>query len=112
MFLNLRLSSIITQRWCDAVRFAIDRGGLVGADGATHGGFADVTYMACVPNMIVMAPSNEAELCHAVATAAAIDDAPSCFRFPRGEGLGVDLEKAGVQSNLKGKAWEVSPDLL
>ena len=63
-----------------AVRFAMDRGGLVGADGATHGGAFDITYMACLPNMVVMAPSNEAELIHMVATAAAIDDRPSCFR--------------------------------
>lgn len=52
----------------------------MGADGATHGGAFDITYMACLPNMVVMAPSNEAELCHMVATAAAIDDRPSCFR--------------------------------
>lgn len=63
-----------------AVRFAMDRGGLVGADGATHGGAFDITYMACLPNMVVMAPSNEAELIHMVATSAAIDDRPSCFR--------------------------------
>lgn len=59
----------------------MDRGGLVGADGATHGGAFDITYMACLPNMVVMAPSNEAELIHMVATAAAIDDRPSCFRY-------------------------------
>lgn len=59
----------------------MDRGGLVGADGATHGGAFDITYMACLPNMVVMAPSNEAELIHMVATSAAIDDRPSCFRF-------------------------------
>ena len=58
----------------------MDRGGLVGADGATHGGAFDITYMACLPNMVVMAPSNEAELIHMVATSAAIDDRPSCFR--------------------------------
>lgn len=81
----------------------------MGADGATHGGFADVTFMACVPNMVVMAPSNEAELCHAVATAASINDRPSCFRFPRGDGIGVDLEAAGVKENLKGTPWEVGP---
>ena len=57
-----------------AVRFAMDRAGLVGADGATHCGAFDVTYMACLPNMVVMAPSNEAELINMVATAAAIDD--------------------------------------
>ncbi|KHG25453.1 putative 1-deoxy-D-xylulose-5-phosphate synthase, chloroplastic [Gossypium arboreum] len=71
------------------VRFAMDRAGLVGADGPTHCGAFDITYMACLPNMVVMAPSDEAELMHTVATAAAIDDRPSCFRFPRGNGLGV-----------------------
>ncbi|KAL1569699.1 1-deoxy-D-xylulose-5-phosphate synthase [Salvia divinorum] len=73
------------------VRFAMDRAGLVGADGPTHCGAFDVTYMACLPNMVVMAPSDEAELIHMVATAAAIDDRPSCFRFPRGNGVGVPL---------------------
>jgi 1-deoxy-D-xylulose-5-phosphate synthase len=73
------------------VRFAMDRAGLVGADGPTHCGAFDVTYMACLPNMVVMAPSDEAELCHMVATAAAIDDRPSCFRYPRGNGIGVPL---------------------
>ncbi|KAL2521840.1 1-deoxy-D-xylulose-5-phosphate synthase [Forsythia ovata] len=63
------------------VRFAMDRAGLVGADGPTHCGTFDVTYMACLPNMVVMAPFDEAELMHMVATAAAIDDRPSCFRF-------------------------------
>ncbi|KAL1078896.1 hypothetical protein V6Z11_D10G186500 [Gossypium hirsutum] len=66
------------------VRFAMDRAGLVGADGPTHCGAFDVTFMACLPNMVVMAPSDEAELFHMVATAAAIDDRPSCFRYPRG----------------------------
>ncbi|XP_077232432.1 putative 1-deoxy-D-xylulose-5-phosphate synthase, chloroplastic isoform X2 [Tasmannia lanceolata] len=73
------------------VRFALDRAGLVGADGPTHSGSFDVTYMACLPNMVVMAPSDEAELFHMVATAAAIDDRPSCFRYPRGNGVGVQL---------------------
>lgn len=73
------------------VRFAIDRAGLVGADGPTHCGAFDITYMACLPNMVVMAPSDEAELMHMVATAAAIDDRPSCFRYPRGNGIGVSL---------------------
>lgn len=73
------------------VRFAMDRAGLVGADGPTHCGAFDITYMACLPNMIVMAPSDEAELMHMVATAAAIDDRPSCFRFPRGNGIGAPL---------------------
>eukprot|EP00250_Pteridium_aquilinum_P007822 c17465_g2_i1 orf=576-2735(-) len=73
------------------VRFAMDRAGLVGADGPTHCGAFDVAYMACLPNMVVMAPSDEAELFHMVATAAAIDDRPSCFRYPRGNGIGVEL---------------------
>ncbi|NP_001312959.1 1-deoxy-D-xylulose-5-phosphate synthase, chloroplastic [Nicotiana tabacum] len=73
------------------VRFAMDRAGLVGADGPTHCGAFDVTFMACLPNMVVMAPSDETELFHMVATAAAIDDRPSCFRYPRGNGIGVEL---------------------
>ncbi|XP_010551048.1 PREDICTED: 1-deoxy-D-xylulose-5-phosphate synthase, chloroplastic-like [Tarenaya hassleriana] len=73
------------------VRFAMDRAGLVGADGPTHCGAFDVTFMACLPNMVVMAPSDEAELFHMVATAAALDDRPSCFRYPRGNGIGVPL---------------------
>ncbi|XP_065850188.1 probable 1-deoxy-D-xylulose-5-phosphate synthase 2, chloroplastic [Euphorbia lathyris] len=84
------------------VRFAIDRAGMVGADGPTHCGAFDVTYMACLPNMVVMAPSDEAELMHMVATAAAIDDRPSCFRYPRGNGIGVPLPL-----NNKGTALEV-----
>ena len=77
------------------VRFAIDRAGLVGADGATHAGSFDVTYLACLPNFIVMAASDESELVHMVATAAAIDDCPSAFRYPRGEGLGVEMPEIG-----------------
>ncbi|KAL0376511.1 UNVERIFIED_CONTAM: putative 1-deoxy-D-xylulose-5-phosphate synthase, chloroplastic [Sesamum calycinum] len=73
------------------VRFAMDRAGLVGADGPTHCGAFDVTFMACLPNMVVMAPSDEAELFHMVATAAAINDRPSCFRYPRGNGIGMEL---------------------
>jgi 1-deoxy-D-xylulose-5-phosphate synthase len=85
------------------VRFAMDRAGLVGADGPTHCGAFDITYMACLPNMVVMAPSDEAELMHMVATAAAIDDRPSCFRFPRGNGIGANLPL-----NIKGTPLEVS----
>lgn len=92
------------------VRFAMDRAGLVGADGATHCGAFDVTYMACLPNMVVMAPSNEAELINMVATAAAIDDRPSCFRFPRGNGVGIDLSKEGISQDLKGTPMEVRRD--
>ncbi|KVI01392.1 Deoxyxylulose-5-phosphate synthase, partial [Cynara cardunculus var. scolymus] len=73
------------------VRFAIDRAGFVGGDGPTHCGAFDTTFMACLPNMVVMAPSSESELMHMVATAAAIDDRPSCFRYPRGNGIGSIL---------------------
>ena len=73
------------------VRFAIDRAGLVGADGATHAGSFDTAYLANLPNMVVMAASDEAELTHMVATAAAYDDGPIAFRYPRGEGEGVDI---------------------
>ena len=73
------------------VRFAIDRAGLVGADGATHAGSFDIAYMANLPNMVVMAAADEAELTHMVATAAAYDDGPIAFRYPRGEGQGVDI---------------------
>ena len=77
------------------VRFAMDRAGYVGADGQTHCGAFDIAYLACLPNMIVMAPSDEAELVHMVATAAAFDDAPIAFRYPRGEGVGVDMPERG-----------------
>ncbi|XP_054809462.1 probable 1-deoxy-D-xylulose-5-phosphate synthase 2, chloroplastic isoform X2 [Prosopis cineraria] len=83
------------------VRFAMDRAGLVGADGPTHCGAFDITYMACLPNMVVMAPSDEAELMHMVATAATIDDRPSCFRFPRGNGIGVALPPNNKGTPLK-----------
>jgi 1-deoxy-D-xylulose-5-phosphate synthase len=73
------------------VRFAMDRAGLVGADGPTHAGSFDIGFMGALPGMVLMAPSDEAELAHAVATAVAIDDAPSAFRYPRGEGLGVEI---------------------
>jgi 1-deoxy-D-xylulose-5-phosphate synthase len=78
------------------VRFAIDRAGLVGADGATHAGSFDITYLSCLPGMVVMAAADEAELVHMVATAAAIDDGPSAFRYPRGEGMGVEMPERGV----------------
>ncbi len=76
------------------VRFAMDRAGLVGADGATHAGSFDLAYLGCLPGIVLMAPSDEAELVHMVATAAAIDDRPSALRYPRGEGLGVALPEA------------------
>ncbi|MFN4058941.1 MAG: 1-deoxy-D-xylulose-5-phosphate synthase [Roseinatronobacter sp.] len=78
------------------VRFAIDRAGLVGADGATHAGSFDVAYLANLPGMVVMAAADEAELVHMVATAAAHDSGPIAFRFPRGEGVGVELPEQGV----------------
>ncbi|MEO6339389.1 MAG: 1-deoxy-D-xylulose-5-phosphate synthase [Caulobacteraceae bacterium] len=73
------------------VRFAIDRAGLVGADGATHAGSFDVGYLGALPGMVLMAPSDEAELAGAIATACEIDDRPSAFRYPRGEGVGVEI---------------------
>ena len=77
------------------VRFAMDRAGLVGADGATHAGSFDIAYLGCLPNMVLMAAADEVELMHMVATAAAIDDRPSAFRYPRGEGFGLELPKRG-----------------
>ena len=77
------------------VRFAIDRAGLVGADGPTHAGMFDVAFLACLPHMVVMAAGDEAELKHMVATAAAYDAGPIAFRFPRGEGIGIDLPQRG-----------------
>ena len=77
------------------VRFAIDRAGLVGADGATHAGSYDVTYLATLPGFVVMAAADEAELVHMVATAASLNDRPSSFRYPRGEGTGVPLPARG-----------------
>lgn len=78
------------------VRFAIDRAGLVGADGPTHAGSFDVTYLACLPDFVVMAAADEAELKHMVATSLAIDDRPSSFRYPRGEGVGVEMPAIGT----------------
>lgn len=84
------------------VRFIMDRAGLVGADGPTHCGAFDTTYMACLPNMVVMAPSDEAELMHMIATAVMIDDRPSCIRYPRGNGVGMVLPP-----NNKGTPLEI-----
>ncbi|MBL9059858.1 MAG: 1-deoxy-D-xylulose-5-phosphate synthase, partial [Mangrovicoccus sp.] len=78
------------------VRFAIDRAGLVGADGATHAGSFDIAYLANLPGFTVMAAADEAELMHMVATAAAHDDGPIAFRFPRGDGTGVEMPERGV----------------
>ena len=77
------------------VRFAMDRAGLVGADGATHAGSFDLAYLGCLPGFVIMAAADEAELVHMVATAAAIDDRPSALRYPRGEGIGVPLPEHG-----------------
>jgi 1-deoxy-D-xylulose-5-phosphate synthase len=78
------------------VRFVIDRAGLVGADGPTHAGSFDLAYLGCLPGFVLMAAADEAELMHMVATAVAIDDRPSAFRFPRGDGVGVDLPAMGL----------------
>ncbi len=82
------------------VRFAMDRAGLVGADGATHAGAYDLCFLSPMPRMVIMAPADEAELMHCVATAAEIDDRPSAFRYPRGEGVGVVLPDRGTP-------WEI-----
>jgi 1-deoxy-D-xylulose-5-phosphate synthase len=78
------------------VRFAMDRAGLVGADGATHAGAYDITYLGCLPDFVIMAAADEAELVHMVATQVAIDDRPSALRYPRGEGTGVALPARGT----------------
>ena len=77
------------------VRFPMDRAGLVGADGATHAGAFDLAYLGCLPNMVIMACADEAELVHMTATAAAYDEGPIAYRYPRGEGVGVDLPQIG-----------------
>jgi 1-deoxy-D-xylulose-5-phosphate synthase len=78
------------------VRFAIDRAGLVGADGPTHAGAFDLAYLGCLPGFVIMAAADEAELVHMVATAAQINDRPSALRYPRGDGVGVDMPEFGV----------------
>ena len=78
------------------VRFAIDRAGLVGADGPTHAGAFDLAYLCCLPGFVVMAAADEAELVHMIATAVSINDRPCAFRYPRGEGVGVDIPEKGV----------------
>src|SRR5918912_614074 len=77
------------------VRFALDRAGLVGADGATHAGSFDIAYLGCLPGFVLMAGSDEAELMHMVATALAIDDRPNALRYPRGEGIGIERPEIG-----------------
>jgi 1-deoxy-D-xylulose-5-phosphate synthase len=78
------------------VRFAMDRAGLVGADGPTHAGSFDLAYLGCLPNFVVMAAADEADLVHMVATAAAYDEGPIAFRYPRGEGVGIEMPTEGV----------------
>ncbi|MGA0596016.1 1-deoxy-D-xylulose-5-phosphate synthase [Enterovirga sp. CN4-39] len=78
------------------VRFALDRAGLVGADGPTHAGSFDISYLGCLPEMVIMAAGDEAELVHMVATAAAYDEGPIAFRFPRGEGVGIEMPERGI----------------
>lgn len=78
------------------VRFAIDRAGMVGADGVTHQGSYDITYLGCIPGMVLMAAADEVELMDMVATAVQIDDAPSAFRFPRGEATGIEMPERGT----------------
>ena len=78
------------------VRFALDRAGLVGADGPTHAGSFDVAYLGCLPGFVLMSAADEAELVHMVATAVAIDDRPSALRYPRGDGVGIDMPEFGV----------------
>jgi 1-deoxy-D-xylulose-5-phosphate synthase len=82
------------------VRFAIDRAGLVGADGSTHAGSFDITYLATLPNMVVMSPSDEAELVHMTYTAACHDSGPIAFRYPRGNGVGVDMPAVPVRLEI------------
>ncbi len=86
------------------VRFPMDRAGLVGADGQTHAGAFDIAYLGCLPNMVLMAAGDEAELVHMTATAVAYDEGPIAFRYPRGEGVGIDLpEKGSVLEIGKGR---------
>ena len=94
------------------VRFAIDRAGVVGADGATHAGVYDVAFLSCLPNMVVMCPADEAELVHMVATTAAYDDGPSAVRYPRGNGFGVSLpEQPEILPIGKGRVLRTGDDI-
>ena len=94
------------------VRFAIDRAGLVGADGATHAGAFDVGYLAALPNMVVMAAGDELDLMHMVRTAAAHDAGPIAFRYPRGEGEGLDLPERGELIEIgKGRVVQEGSDI-
>ncbi|QYZ69318.1 1-deoxy-D-xylulose-5-phosphate synthase [Neotabrizicola shimadae] len=94
------------------VRFAIDRAGLVGQDGATHAGAFDICFLANLPNMTVMAAGDEADLCHMIATAVAHDQGPIAFRYPRGEGMGVDMPDRGIPLPLgKGRILREGRDV-
>ena len=94
------------------VRFIIDRAGLVGADGATHGGVFDLAYLSCLPHMMIMCPSDEAELVHMMATAHHYDEGPSALRFPRGEGRGVPMPETPVAIPVgKGRICQKGTDL-
>jgi len=94
------------------VRFAIDRAGLVGADGATHAGAFDIVYLAALPNMVVMAAGDEVELMHMVATAAAYDAGPIAFRYPRGEGEGHAMPERGSVLDIgKGRIMQEGSDI-
>ena len=94
------------------VRFAIDRAGVVGADGATHAGVYDIAFLSCLPNMVVMCPSDEAELTHMVATAAAYDSGPVAVRYPRGNGVGVTLPDQGEILPIgKGRVVQTGDDI-
>ncbi len=94
------------------VRFAIDRAGLVGADGPTHAGAFDIGYMSALPNMVVMAAGDELELMHMVRTAAAYDDGPIAFRYPRGEGVGLELPERGEIIEIgKGRLVQEGSDI-
>jgi 1-deoxy-D-xylulose-5-phosphate synthase len=94
------------------VRFAIDRAGVVGADGATHAGVYDIAFLSCLPNMVVMCPSDEAELMHMVATAAAYDSGPIAVRYPRGNGVGIPLPDQGeILSIGKGRVVQTGDDV-
>ena len=94
------------------VRFAIDRAGVVGADGATHAGVYDIAFLSCLPNMVVMCPSDEAELTHMVATAAAYDSGPIALRYPRGNGVGVTLPEPGEILPIgKGRVMQTGDDI-
>jgi 1-deoxy-D-xylulose-5-phosphate synthase len=94
------------------VRFAIDRAGVVGADGATHAGVYDIAFLSCLPNMVVMCPADEAELVHMVATAAAYDEGPSAVRYPRGNSCGVSLpEQPEILPIGKGRVLRTGDDI-